>query len=134
MPTASFFFSSTTLFFIGKARTGAASFVGQATEMSTENLAFIMAAAIASCGIAALATEFIGKKAAKETFKTDYQKINKAVLAFLLLLTLATSGFFGMIALASASAIGLIAATAGIKRTTCMAFLVVPTILLYLNA
>jgi len=134
MAASSFLFSFTTLFFIGKARTGAAAFVGQATEMSTESLAFIMAAAIASCGIAALATEFIGKKAARETFKTDYRKINKTVLGFLLVLTIATSGIFGIIALASASATGLLAATGGIRRTACMAFLIVPTILLYLNA
>lgn len=129
--TASFLLSFAALFFIGKARTGAAAFISQTTSLSPELFYTIIAACIASCGIAAIATDLLATRAAKNIHKINYGAVNKAILFSLALLVFFLDGAFGIIALATTTCIGLLASSTGIRRTTCMAFLIVPTIIFY---
>ena len=77
--------------------------------------------------------DFLSKKAIKQVHRINYQKTNAAIFVLLMILVFAFSGFFGLLVFLTAAATGLIALSSGIKRSACMAFLMVPTILFYLQ-
>lgn len=129
--TMSFLFSFAALFFIGHARNGSAVFVKQFAELSTESFAYILVAATIACAVSALAAEFLAVNTVKKISRINYQKINLGVIVFITVLAFFSSGFFGLIALGTTTAIGLLCAHTKISRTACMAFLIVPTILFY---
>ncbi len=131
--TSNMLFSFLVLYLIGKARTGSAVAVKQIISFSEIHLYFIVAAIIVSIGLGAIATELIAKNLFKIIHTLDYKKLNCFVLALLILLTFILSGFLGLSVFALATFIGLVPLTSKIKRTNCMAFLMVPTILFYLG-
>ncbi|MBI4044880.1 MAG: tripartite tricarboxylate transporter permease [Candidatus Diapherotrites archaeon] len=131
--TANYVTSIAALYFIGKTRTGTAVFVKQALPLTSETLFFAMAAAVTAGGLAGLATEIIAGHAVKKFEKTDYALLTRATLAFILALILLLAGPLGLIALLTATCIGLLAVSSKVNRSCCMAFLILPTILFYVN-
>ncbi len=130
--TATFFYSFIAVLFIGKARNASAEAIKQTQNLPPEFTIITIIASITACCIGALASEFFAKKIIEKTEKINYTTLNKAILFFIIGLSFFTGGFFGLIALASATSTGLLAVNADIKRSTCMAFLIAPTIMLYL--
>ena len=131
--TANTIFSFAVLFLIGKARTGAAATVKQLIGLNETSLLLIFAAVLISASFGYIATDIIGKKAIKWILAVNYRNLSKYVLGLLFLLVLFLSGLYGMILFLVSTAIGLLPLSTGIKRTHCMAFLMFPTILLYLG-
>lgn len=131
--TSNMIFSFLVLYLIGKARTGSAAAIKQIIALNETHLYFIIAAIIISVGLGAIATELIAKNLFKIIHTVNYKKLNSLVLALLILLTFILSGFLGLATVAVATTIGLMPLASKIKRTNCMAFLVIPTILFYLG-
>ena len=131
--TSNMILSIIVLFFIGKTRTGTAAIIKQIIPLTFNELIIIILAIIASLGLGAMASLYLSKFLIQRMHAIKYQKINLFILAFLIGLTLLLSGFKGVLVLALSSSIGLMAITSHSRRTNCMAFLMVPTILFYLG-
>lgn len=121
------------LFLIGKARTGAAAAVAELLELSAQHILLIIACVIFAAGFGALATEFLAKRVLRWVQGADYRSLGVLIVVLLAVMVAAFSGARGLIAFAAASATGLVAITSGVRRSGCMAFLMVPTVLFYLN-
>ncbi len=126
-------FSLLFLFLTQKTRSDSAVVVKELLEINQQNFFLVASTALFACGVGALLCILIAKKAVKKMQSVNFAKLNKTVLAFLAIMCLASSGPFGLLAFASASCAGIFSLSFKIKRTACMSFLVVPTILFYLG-
>lgn len=131
--SANTIFALFALFAIQKTRSGTAAAVKALEQTGMETLAVFIATIAIATGIGAIATMVLSEKLATKIHSIPYKKLSKTVLLMLFVLTLAISGYLGAIALLTSTAIGTAAIFLGVKRTTCMAFLMMPTILFYLN-
>ncbi|MDD5148691.1 MAG: tripartite tricarboxylate transporter permease [Candidatus ainarchaeum sp.] len=131
--TANVIFGFAGLFAWGKTRNGSAAAVGGLVELSTQNLVLLMIACAIALGFGFLAAVWTAKFLVKKIEKINYSKINIAILFALCGLSVFLTNFFGIIALVSATGIGLFCAETKIKRTHCMAFLMIPALLFYLG-
>ncbi|MDO8538775.1 MAG: tripartite tricarboxylate transporter permease [archaeon] len=131
--TANMIFSVIVLFFIGKTRTGTAAVIKQIIPLSFNELIIIILAIIASLGISAITALFLAKFLVERFHRIKYQKINIAMLMFIVGMTILLSGFKGLIVMSLSTCVGLIAISSHTKRTNCMAFLMIPTIVFYLG-
>ncbi len=129
--TANMFFSLIVLYAIGKTRTGTAVAIKQLIELQPEHMFALVAVSLIAIAWGAIATVAISKWLLKVVGKFDYGKINLFVFAVLVAIVFSLSNSLGMIAFATATMIGFAAIAFGIKRSHCMAFLMVPTILYY---
>ena len=125
-------FSFFVLFALGKARTGSAVAISQATAFGATELWLVASACLLALGFGAIATGLVASKALKLMQLIDYRKANLAVLCFVTALVFFFSGLLGVAFYSVAALTGLAAANLGIKRSNSMAFLMVPTILRYL--
>ena len=116
-----------------KTRNGSAAAVSSLVEISMENFLLVMFACAVALGFGFLATIAIAKFFVKRMKKINYEKINWAILAVLCALVALLSNAFGIVAFVSATAIGFAAVSAKVKRTNCMAFLMIPALLFYLG-
>lgn len=131
--TANTIFAFFALFALGKTRSGTAAALRQLIETNNESLLLVIATMAAAMGVGAIAAILVSGMAIKKIDKIDYKKLNLAVLALLFVLTIIISGIAGIIVLIAASGIGLTAVFSGTRRTNCMAFLMLPTLLFYLT-
>ncbi|MCX6799065.1 MAG: tripartite tricarboxylate transporter permease [Candidatus Diapherotrites archaeon] len=131
--TSNMILSFFTLFALGKTRTGSAVAMKQLLDIGTEQLLFIAAACLIGIGFGAIATVMLARAALRRIHLLDYKKINAAILVFLTAAVFAFSGTAGLLAFGSATAIGLLTVCSGVRRTNCMAFLIIPTLLFYLG-
>jgi len=122
-----------TLYAIGKTRTGAAAAVKELVFLQQEHLLLISATAMVALGFAFIAVDFVSRNSLKILKKLDYKKINAGIIFLVAGLVLVFSGSIGFVAMLPATAVGLYAVTAKIKRSNNMAFLMLPTILIYLG-
>ncbi len=130
--TATMMLSFFMLFALGKTRTGSAAAISEFGAFGFYDLLVVVAACLLGLGFGAIATDAIAGKALKTVQRFDYRKINIAVLAFVTGLVAVFSGSLGLLFAGIAAGIGLFALNTGIKRSNCMAFLMIPTILLYI--
>ncbi len=130
---ASTVFTLAFLFLTGKARTGSAAAIKEIAQTDAQTATVLLGTILVSTGIAAITTDIVSKHSVKKMQKINYQTVNKIVLCLLAILTHIFSGALGLVVFATATAIGLIVLSSGIKRTTAMTFLMVPTILIYLQ-
>lgn len=131
--TAGSIFSFFVLYLLGKARTGTAVAIKNILVLQQEHLLQIFAAILIAACFGAFATDFIARKAINKIQRVNYAKLNVFVLLLMIALVLVFAGTQGFFLLFVANSIGLLALSTGVKRTNCMAFLIVPTIALYLN-
>lgn len=131
--SANTLFSFFTLFLIGKARTGAAAAVEEIFELQAGNVLQIAAIALAAAGLSVVAADIVAKMAVEKMQTINYFSLNCVVLAFLVALAFFFSGPSGLLLFGSATAIGLLPAMKQNRRTNCMAFLMVPTMIFYLG-
>jgi len=131
--TVNLIFSFFVLFALGKTRSGLAVALGEIILLEERHLLLISGAALAAMCFSVFATLFFGRKFLKKIDKLPYSKINVAVLLFLLLIVFFASGLIGLVVLATSTALGYYCVHSHVKRTNCMAFLMVPTILIYLG-
>jgi len=131
--TANTIFAFFALFALEKTRSGTAAAVKNLVGLNQESLLLIIATIVTAIGFGAMATIFLSQILLKKMEKINYKKLNFFVLLGLVALTIAFSGFPGLIVLITATSIGLTAIFSGVKRSNCMAFLMTPTLLYYLT-
>ena len=128
--TANIIFTFIALHVIGKTRSGAAWAVSEILgKITTDDIYLTIIVALLSCFVSSVITLKIGKRALNIMEKTDYRRLNLAVLGSLVLIISLFSGFEGMIIAALSTALGLACAGMGVKRMYLMGFLMFPTIL-----
>lgn len=121
------------LYLIGNPRSGASIAVQRIMgEFSPSDFLFMVSVVLAVTFFAAYATLGIARIFIAKVQGIDYGKFSLAILIFLVALILVLTGFTGLLVAATATTIGLFAAFSQVKRSHCMASLIVPTILYFL--
>ncbi len=132
--TSKALFSFVALYAIGRARSGAAVAVGEIMEVGATELVFLVGIALLAGGIAAVLQLKLGKLAARHMDRLPYRALCVAVLAFIIGLTIYFSGLAGLLIFATATAIGMLPAAVGVKRTHAMGVIMLPGILYFAGA
>tara|TARA_Y100000310_G_scaffold345396_1_gene464444 strand:- start:10235 stop:11440 length:1206 start_codon:yes stop_codon:yes gene_type:complete len=130
--TANIFLSLVVLYTLGKTRTGTAATIKQLMTLEFEHMLALAAVSLIAIGFGAVITIILSKRILPFLIKMDYGKINLLVAAGLGILVLFLLNMLGVIAFTIAALIGYGTIALNIKRSHCMAFLMVPTILSYL--
>ncbi|HKZ45570.1 MAG TPA: tripartite tricarboxylate transporter permease [archaeon] len=82
-------------------------------------------------GIAALSTLYLGKRIPKYLARIDYRKLCIAIISFLTIMIFLLTGPFGLLIAFTSTSIGLLCTYLEIKRSHCMACLLLPSILFF---
>ena len=132
--TANIVFTFMALHAIGKTRSGAAWAVSEMFgRIALGEVVFMMLVALLSCFLASLLTLRIGRTCLGLLEMINYRKMNGAVLITLLSLVLLFSGLTGLLIAGSCAMLGLACTRLGVKRMYLMGFLMLPTMLFYIN-
>ncbi len=125
------FFSILMLYALGKTRTGMAAIIDSVMEIDGTSFAILAAGAVASVGVATAVTEIISPHAITMLQRINYRKSSIAIASALGALVLWICGPAGLAASLVAAGIGFCCIGAGVKRGSCMGFLLLPTFLFY---
>lgn len=120
------------LWLIDKSRSGIAAVLEQLVYVSFNEFIFIAAVALFAAAISALVTLKLAKRSLTVIGKIDYSKISKAIIIFIAAMTIIFSGFYGLLLLATCTALGVFTNLSGVRRSVLMGVLILPTILFYL--
>lgn len=131
--TVNMILSFIVLYALGKTRTGSAAAIKGLFSLQEIHLIFLLGTILISLGFGYLAVNLSAQKMMKIMRKINYKKLNFSVLFGVSIIVFVLSGFVGYLAYLSAACIGIYCQIREIRRINCMAFLMVPTILIYLN-
>lgn len=129
--TAKALLSFVALYAIGRPRSGAAVAVDEIMKVGLQELIFLMGIALFVGGIAAMLHLRIGKIAACHIKRLPYKAMCFAVMASIVGFSFYYAGFWGLLILATATSVGLLPPSLGVKRTHCMGCLMLPVILYF---
>ncbi len=129
--TSKALFSFIALFAIGRARSGAAVAVQEIMEVGVTETIVLVGVALLAGGIATVLGLKLGKLAAKHMDAVPYRALCAVVLVFIAVMTFFYSGPVGLLVLATATAIGILPAVVGVKRTHAMGVIMLPCILYF---
>lgn len=122
------------LYLIGNPRSGASIAVERLLpEVTYPDFLFMAGVVLFTSFFAALITLNLAKFFVRKIQKLDYRKFSLGVLLFLTILILFLTGPLGLLIAGIGTAIGVAAPLAGVKRSHCMAVLIIPTILYFLG-
>ncbi|MFA5258936.1 MAG: tripartite tricarboxylate transporter permease [Candidatus Pacearchaeota archaeon] len=125
--------SFVTLYLINKSRTGSAVAVSKLIPLlSQSDLALITLIIIISAVFSFVISILIAKYFSKIITKISYSKLSLFILTFLTLIVIIFSGIIGLIIYVTSTALGILCILLGVKRTSLMGCLLIPTILIYL--
>jgi putative membrane protein len=135
--TANSFFVLIALFLIMRARSGAAIVVNQLISVQhwgghimPETLAYLLIGGLFAATLSFFLTLSIGKKFSKIFSRLPYRTIVIIIIILIILMVFLFTGFLGLLVLAVSTSIGLVPQFLGIRRSHCMAVLLVPVILM----
>jgi len=121
------------LYIINKPRSGTAIIVGKLLEsVNLQNLAVICITALIAGSISVFLSILFARIFAKNIEKIDYTRLNFAVLLILTILSIVLSGWPSLIVLITATSIGLVAISSGVRKMHMMGCLIIPVIFLLL--
>ncbi len=126
--TVSAIFVLTTLYLIGRARTGVIAAVKQFLVLDFSSYLILLTASITAIGMGAYLTLKLGKYFANKIQKLNYRKLSVSIIIFIVALAAIFSGVTGLLVLAVSTGIGLLAPKVGCKRIHAMACLIFPVI------
>jgi putative membrane protein len=129
--TAKALLSFVALYAIGRPRSGAAVAVSEIIDVGANELLLLIGIALFAGGLATIFHLRLGKLAAKHIQRLPYRAMCAAVMASMVGLSLYYAGLVGLLILATATAIGLLPAAVGVKRTHCMGAIMLPCILYF---
>ncbi len=125
--------SFVTVYAIGKSRTGAAVAVEKILgEITPMNLGIILVVVIVSSVLAFIEGINLSKFFSSHINKFSYAKVSFVVILILFVVNLVLSNFYGLVVLATASAVGVFCITSRVRRIQLMSVLLVPAIVFYL--
>lgn len=117
-----------------KARTGAAA---ATLELLNKQTPVQITTILSVCLVASILAFFIGKaiskKSAEYISKIRYDIVSGIALGIMALMTILFSNLLGIIVFLTGAAIGIFTITSGVRRTTMMGCLIVPTLIYYLT-
>jgi len=135
--TANSFFVLVALFLILRARSGAAIVINQllAVEQWSGNiipdaLAYLLIVSVFAATCSYFLTIVIAKKFSAVFGRVPYRKIVASIIIFIIIMVFVFTGLMGLAVLGAATCIGLIPPFLGIRRSHCMAVLLVPVIIM----
>jgi putative membrane protein len=130
--TSNFVFSLATFYSLNKARNGAIVAVQQLIEsISLHDLIILGAVVLIVGGIATMLTLWLAKKFSKWMQRVNYSLTCKIILSFIVLLTIFLSGPIGLLILITSTALGMVPGFVGVKRSNCMACILVPVMIFF---
>jgi putative membrane protein len=130
--TAVALFTLTTLFLIGKTRTGVMAVLANIIELNLHQYLFLLAVCFVAMAFGVFFSLRIGKWTAENITRINYRKLSLGIITFLSILAIWFSGLLGLYILITATAIGMLAPLANVKRIHLMACLVIPVVLYYI--
>lgn len=131
--TVSMILSLITLYTIDKARNGSIIVVQQLLQnINTDTLILFLAVALLAGGIATFLTLYISKVFSRIINKVNYSLLSISIICFVTAMVLYFSGWVGLLILIVATAIGLIPNIVDVSRSSSMACLLIPIILVNL--
>jgi len=130
--TANMLISIATAYILNKSRNGAILVVNELLEgIGFEEMILFVAVAVIAGGAAALLTLSLSKVFARMIVKVNYTYITSGIIIFITLLAIYFDGMIGLVILATATAIGLLASSWGVGKNHLMGCLIVPVILYF---
>ncbi len=123
-------FSFYAFMLLGNVRSGSAALFSQI--YSTQSLLFVVGIALLSGILAAMTCLQITGRIIELYYKFDYRKVSLFAMVFLISVVGLFTGFRGLTVLFASTSIGLLANFLKVRRSNCMAALIVPTILVLL--
>jgi len=131
--TANIIFSLFVMLSIGKTRTGIAVVLKQALPREQELVFLFCGAALVAICFSVFATHALARFFLARIHLLPYRAINISVLAGLGCLVLYFSGLQGIAVMVVSACIALAALAEKVRRSHCMAFLIVPVVIAYLG-
>jgi len=130
--TANALFALVALQVVGRPRSGAAVAISELVEMDQGILLTMITVVVATAVLSYIATIWAGRVAARLVRMVNYRLLCGSVLVFLIGMTFAFTGSFGLFLFFVSTVVGLIAPLAGIRKTHAMGVLMLPLLILYL--
>lgn len=129
--TANLIFSLFVLYALGKVRSGIALAISN-IDLQAHHLLLLSGCSLLAIAFSVVALKLLGKYAMHNIHRIPYRRMNLAILACVLVFVYAISGFIGLLASLTACFLAIYASLNNVRRSNCMAFLMVPTILFYI--
>ncbi|PIN70546.1 hypothetical protein COV93_01020 [Candidatus Woesearchaeota archaeon CG11_big_fil_rev_8_21_14_0_20_43_8] len=131
--TVNFLFSLVTFYTLDKARNGAIVAVQQiAGTIDTQGLLILLLAALITSGIVTWLAFRITDIFSRLITRLNYKAMVLSVIGLIILLVIIFSGWIGLIITLTATALGTIAPTVGVKRSHAMGCLLLPVMIFFL--
>ncbi len=130
--SANALFSLVALYVINKPRSGAAAAIQQLLALDQSILVQMIIMAVIVAVASYMATIGTARLAARAVARLNYRLLCLSVLAFLVIMTYAFTGIFGLFIFFLSTVVGLIAPVAGIHKTHAMGVLMLPLIVRYI--
>lgn len=125
-------FGIAALYFLGKSRSGASVAIESfLPKVDAGDLVILLAAMVIAGAFARGVLVRHGAVFARTVARFDHRGMTWAILAFVTLLVALTTGPWGIVILAAATSLGLVAPLAGARRANAMGFFLVPVILFF---
>jgi putative membrane protein len=128
---SNFFFSFAMLFALNKSRNGSISALAGKIFFTPESFLIGSFAMLFAAGIGALCALIIARKAAKFLSEKDSKFLSLFSGAIIVMAVFLFSGTQGIFSLILSTALGFFAIASNVKRSSCMASLIVPSIIFY---
>ncbi len=125
-------FALVTLYSIGKARNGSIVALSQLLDLSTASFYLLMLVMLTSGGIAAILSLNLARYFSRLVEAINYKLLSSCTILFIVSLVFFFSGIIGVLVLATSTAIGMTAVSAGTGRHNAMGCLMLPVIIYYL--
>ncbi len=93
---------------------------------------FIAGVALVVAGVSALLTLALAKKTIGFMGKINYSAVNRTIIVIIVAMTIIFTGAYGLLLLVTCTALGVFVNLSGIRRSTLMGVLILPTIIFYL--
>ncbi len=132
--TANAIFSLIALYIIHRPRSGAMVAVNEILNPATWDVSLVvlfLAVIVSVSIISYFVTISVGERISKALSRLNYQRISATVLMCLCVMVILTTGLFGMIVFATATAIGMIPSYFKVRKSHAMGVLLFPLILFF---
>ena len=131
--TATMLVSVAVWYTVQSTRTGTAVAISTIITPSFENYTILISTMLIALGVGGIATLVLARSIIPQVQEIPFRTINILILVFIAGIAYVLSGWGGIVILFTATAIGTVGIFRGVKRTHCMAVLMVPTLVFYVT-
>lgn len=127
-------FSIISLYLIGKTRGGTGVVIGQILgDLTLFDTTFLIGIILFTAGIASLISLYLSKKIPRYLEKVNYRTLSFLIISLLVFMVFLLTGGPGLLILFTSTSIGILCARIGIRRSHCMGFLLIPTLIFFMG-